>query len=884
MANDFVNDPNCHLLLNLEPGDLVTDSRLANDFVNSGVASDETNFKQGTGSGLWVSSETDYMDALDSSLSANFPLKSSDTIKVICILGWIRMTILPTGTDSGDFVTKWNPTDKTIITRLRASGGNVTAQMLLGYNGGATTETLTSHGSNLAVDTFYFVAFAYDNSDKSYVIAVRDAAGDLLGTDITGTATLDGNKLSVSTQPFRIGAHNPVPTSRFDGQMDEVVILDRIPTADEITLMAKGTYPTIPFVIQDRWPKKKTITITGGGSDVTDYLHKVTVTYDADMNTEFRDIRFSDAATGRTLPQKRLSFTPNTTAVFLVNLLGVTSASAATRDIVMYYGNVFSGVQLPWDNDDPNLAPVAQGFSPRYFPRNITNDSGQTGTKIAYHKGKIIISVKESNIAYFLASEDGGRTFEDISNSSALRSVGAIAPTPGDLRLLALGWNESSTRTFSYSTDGGVIWSTEVVIASGRHKEADLVALSDTEYFVVSEKSDKDDIKIYRTIDSGTNWSEYSTVASGILLDATNGAEDVSLFLLSNGNFICIWEEEETEKALSQIYMKISDDECATWGSKIAVWTQSVTTYDYEPAGLFEDRDGNLVSMIYTNLDDGGADTNYEKYLTRYKTSTDGGATWDDASTGTILHNLHAIGPENRIIKVGHDIYGVGYKIWETGGPFIYRFQDNITLGEMISGQVQTETGTIYLKDEDEAIVSGPNTGTETRGFIVSVASMPDDQRILARMKSNTVHGRLVFRYTDVDNHYLLTITDTGSNVFKRVSGTYTSLSTDATGYTFDGTYHEVEITMIGTAIKVWIDGNLEHDFTDAVYASGKVGMSLEGVTTSYFDYFIAGEVISSEPSNSFGAEADHSILLTPEQMSPQLNNINTVGGLSYGG
>jgi hypothetical protein len=290
--------------------------------------------------------------------------------------------------------------------------------------------------------------------------------------------------------------------------------------------------------------------------------------------------------------------------------------------------------------------------------------------------------------------------------------------------------------------------------------------------------------------------------------------------------------------------------------------------------------------MIYTNLDDGGADTNYEKYLTRYKISTDGGATWDDADTGTVLHNLHAIGPENRIIKVGHDIYGVGYKIWEGagGGPFIYRFQDNITLREMISEQLQTETGTIYLKDEDEAIVSGPNTGAEARGFIVSLASMPDDQRILARMKSDTVHGRLVFRYTDVDNHYLLAITDTSSSVFKRVSGTYTALGTPATGYTFNDTFHEVEVTMIGTAIKVWIDGNLEHDFTDAVYASGKAGMSLEGTTTSFFDYFIVGGVISSEPSNSFGAEADHAILLTPEQMSPQLDSANTVGGLSYGG
>lgn len=699
---------------------------------------------------------------------------------------------------------------------------------------------------------------------------------DKIPTTAVGTDNLDANGSYVNSEPVRLGTHNTTLAS----ELDQIPVFNKLPTANEVTNLAKGLYPAAPRA--NKWTKKKVITVTGGGSAVTDYLHKVTVTYDADMVNDFSDIRFADAD-GRLLPQFRKSYTPGSTAEFWVKLHGVTSASAATRDITMFYGNHFD-VGLPWNNDDPALAPVAQGFGSRFFPRNITEDRGWRGTKIVYHGGKLIAASSRSGNVYFEGSSDGGKTFSRISTNTTLKKGGGLAATPDDSRLLALAWTGPDTRKFAYSTDGGVTFSTPVTIASGRNKEADLVALSNTEYFVASEKLDKDDIKIYRTTNSGTSWSEYSTVASGILAVATNGAEDVGLYKLSNGDFACIWEEEDTEKGKSQIYMKISDDECATWGSKISVWTQASTTYDYEPAGLFEDRDGNLVSMIYTNVDDGGADSNYQKYLTRYKISNDGGATWDAPGTGTVLHNLHGIGPENRLIKVGNDIYVVGYKAWAKGGSFIYKIHDDLSPAEMISGQLQTGNGSIFVDSFGNAEVTPLLSGSDKRGFVVSTATMPNDQRILASMVSSSVHGRLVFRYQDMNNHYMLAISDAGSTVYKRVSGTHTSISTDATGYDFGIAYHDVEVTVIGTTIKVWIDGNLEHNFTDSTYRSGKVGMSVEGGTTSWFDYFIGGEAIASEPANSFGSEASHSIMLTPEQMSPQMKNIDTAGGLSYGG
>src|SRR4030067_2030851 len=67
--------------------------------------------------------------------------------------------------------------------------------LILGYNAGAFSE-VTYHTYNLSLATWYHVTATYENAGKTYSIRLKDTNG-ALGTDLTGTATLDANKLNV---------------------------------------------------------------------------------------------------------------------------------------------------------------------------------------------------------------------------------------------------------------------------------------------------------------------------------------------------------------------------------------------------------------------------------------------------------------------------------------------------------------------------------------------------------------------------------------------------------------------------------------------------------------------------------------------------------------
>ncbi len=86
------------------------------------------------------------------------------------------------------------------------------------------------------------------------------------------------------------------------------------------------------------WNKRKDITIdnTGNASTLTNYQVKVAVTYDSDMQTDFDDIRFTNAS-GTLLDHWLESKTDGSTATFWVEVDTIPASSTAT--IYMYYGN-----------------------------------------------------------------------------------------------------------------------------------------------------------------------------------------------------------------------------------------------------------------------------------------------------------------------------------------------------------------------------------------------------------------------------------------------------------------------------------------------------------------------------------------------------------------
>jgi hypothetical protein len=83
------------------------------------------------------------------------------------------------------------------------------------------------------------------------------------------------------------------------------------------------------------WARRAPVTINNSGSGLSDYQVKVDVTYDADMQPDFDDIRFVDS-NGSDLYHWRQSYTASTSATFWVK---VPSVPAGTKIIYIYYGN-----------------------------------------------------------------------------------------------------------------------------------------------------------------------------------------------------------------------------------------------------------------------------------------------------------------------------------------------------------------------------------------------------------------------------------------------------------------------------------------------------------------------------------------------------------------
>ena len=78
-------------------------------------------------------------------------------------------------------------------------------------------------------------------------------------------------------------------------------------------------------------------------------------------------------------------------------------------------------------------------------------------------------------------------------------------------------------------------------------------------------------------------------------------------------------------------------------------------------------------------------------------------------------------------------------------------------------------------------------------------------------------------RYTDFNNHYYVTLRNSNTLILRKVvGGTFTSL--DSTAFTVSpGVTYHVRLEMIGTSIKVYIDGTLLLEATDSALPTGGV-------------------------------------------------------------
>jgi hypothetical protein len=240
VANDFSTDSNCVALYNFESGALTTDSKSTNTLTDvNTVTADTTNFKQGTASANFEYDSTQAFFRPDSDLTSGFPLKSDDTNKNISVCAWFRLESLH-ATLGRHLLSKMNTNQYSLRMGVWTTGY---FYVNLGFNSGTEEEGI-NHASTLSLATWYHVTFTYKNSDKSYALRIRDSSGNAVGSDVTGTATLDANKLSINAQDFMVGtaAWNDVAIQMWDGLIDEFAVFKDILTETESTNIAKGLY------------------------------------------------------------------------------------------------------------------------------------------------------------------------------------------------------------------------------------------------------------------------------------------------------------------------------------------------------------------------------------------------------------------------------------------------------------------------------------------------------------------------------------------------------------------------------------------------------------------------------------------------------------------
>lgn len=242
--NNFSGDSNCKALYKFESGALTTDSKSTETLTDVNTVGTSTSIKvEGAASADFIRANAEYLYRNDADLSTGFPLKSDDTTKNVTFCAWVNLEIIPAAGENAVIVRKYGGgTDNKRSFSLHVDSSGYAA-IWLGYNSGGTGETKT-HGTVLSLGAWYFISASYQNSDKAYAIRIRNIAGEVVGSDLTGTATLDVNKLSVSDTPFTIGAGKASgsQTDYWDGKIDECVVFNDILTSDEVTLISKGEY------------------------------------------------------------------------------------------------------------------------------------------------------------------------------------------------------------------------------------------------------------------------------------------------------------------------------------------------------------------------------------------------------------------------------------------------------------------------------------------------------------------------------------------------------------------------------------------------------------------------------------------------------------------
>jgi len=238
--NIFSCDSSVKALWRFENGALGTDSKGANNLVVAGPTSDIATYKEGAAAAYLNALEKDIFFTCDDDLDEGFPLRSSDTNKDISVVFWFKLDSLPelyrTIFHKGRFA---GPLGTNRSMSIAVSDSD---QMRIRISSDGKAWNNYDHASVLDINKWYHVAVTYQGSSGAYRIRIwDDAAGAILGLDkvgIAGNVSLSSSPLSIGSGTFNNSGYN------MDGNLDEMVVFDRVITTDEIDQIRKGNYGT----------------------------------------------------------------------------------------------------------------------------------------------------------------------------------------------------------------------------------------------------------------------------------------------------------------------------------------------------------------------------------------------------------------------------------------------------------------------------------------------------------------------------------------------------------------------------------------------------------------------------------------------------------------
>lgn len=249
MANDFTG--NAVALWRMENGALTTDFLGGNTLTNRNtVTNNTTDYKEGSASADLEASSSQGLHVTDTNLDSGVPYKSGEANRDMTICVWFRFESLP-GSDSS-IVSKYDANSNDRSFRLKVESADNKFYWASGYNNGDSFQQSAAFGTAFQTGRWYHLGATLDSSNNYRARIWDDTAGNFLDSDLTGTFA---NAVSITTAPICIGMARKATTGfegYHDGEIDEVVIFDRILSTTEIDQVRAGTFGAAgQFLTQD---------------------------------------------------------------------------------------------------------------------------------------------------------------------------------------------------------------------------------------------------------------------------------------------------------------------------------------------------------------------------------------------------------------------------------------------------------------------------------------------------------------------------------------------------------------------------------------------------------------------------------------------------------